>query len=781
MYKTYLLLAFTFLFLTTNAQEQDNHKTITKSINDYYSLASENIHLHFNKSIYLTNETIWFKGYVIDKKSNGLNYSTTNVYVRVLDSDKNELVSKLFLASNGLIIGHLKLDETFSSGNYYIHTYTNFMNNFEEDESSLFPIEIVNTKDSPQKNNNNFLDNESINLAIEGGKLLFDCDNTIGVQIKNCIGKGVKLNNIKVYDSKNMLINQFATNEQGYGKFDILKTKNEQYKIVIEQNTGNIEKNLPFVITEGVSMNVNNYSDEKKTFIKIHTNKFTFNKNKDKKFTLLIQQNDQVNLKDFIFKSLSNDIIIDKTSLFKGINIIRVLDENNKALAERIIYNHIKNKSAIVLEKSIISKDTLLIKGNLKDKIANFSISVLPAETISSFEKNAITSELNFNNYLLNKLEDNSYYFKDFDRFKQYELDLFLLNQNAKKYDWNNILTKKPSINYPFDAGLTIEGTLNQTITNKDNYKLNISSFANGINFSGEIDDKNNFKFENIVAVDSTTFFISLLNKKSEYEKINLYSTVSNNKNKFLKNLPIIKTKCKNISFTPLTEFNSDFPYPNNTTLLREVVLTDKVEERNFLQKGASQGYKISKDDADLYHNVAVFTQSHGFDVTFVGTQLTIVGRPGGSNGRRPVIYINDFPLYNYDELVNINLHDIDDIYINKRTFVPGIPEPTGVIRIYTKSKTGKMKEEVINSKSIIISNGFQKEIAYKNPQYITYSNLSFRKYGTIDWIPNIFTDENGEFEFKIPTLEQKSILLNIQGLDNEGNFYYENIEIEVN
>ncbi|WP_035666417.1 hypothetical protein, partial [Flavobacterium gelidilacus] len=286
MYKNYFLLAFTFLFLTSNAQEQDKHKTITKSINDYYSLASENIHLHFNKSVYLTNETIWFKGYVIDKKSNGLNYSTTNVYVRVLDSDKNEVVSKLFLCSNGIIIGHIKLNETYSSGTYYIHTYTNFMNNFEEDESSIFPIEIFNTKDSPKTSNNNSLDNESITFGIEGGKLLFDCDNTVGVQIKGCSGKGVKLNNIKVYDSKNILINQFATNEQGYGKFDILKTKNEQYKIVVEQNTSNIEKNLPFVTTEGVSISVNNYSDEKKTFIKIHTNKFTFNKNKDKKFTL---------------------------------------------------------------------------------------------------------------------------------------------------------------------------------------------------------------------------------------------------------------------------------------------------------------------------------------------------------------------------------------------------------------------------------------------------------------------------------------------------------------
>ena len=160
MYKNYFLLAFTFLFLTSNAQEKDNHQLIIKSVNDYYSLATENIHLHFNKSVYLTNETIWFKGYIIDKKSNGLNYETTNVYIRILD---------------------------------------------QEDESAIFTIEIINTKDKSSNNNNNTIDKESITITAEGGKLLFQCDNTVGVQIKNCSGEGIKANNIKVFDSKNPL------------------------------------------------------------------------------------------------------------------------------------------------------------------------------------------------------------------------------------------------------------------------------------------------------------------------------------------------------------------------------------------------------------------------------------------------------------------------------------------------------------------------------------------------------------------------------------------------
>ena len=787
MYKNYFLLAFTFLFLTINAQEEDSHKTITKSINDYYSLASENIHIHFNKNTYLTNETIWFKGYIIDKKSNGLNYQTTNVYVRILDKDKNEITNKLFLASNGIIIGQFKLNESYDSGTYYIHTYTNFMNNFEEDESSYYPIEIINTKDNFSIQNETSIDNATIDFSIEGGKLLLESDNTIGIHITNCDGRGIKLSNIKVYDSKNTLINQFATNSKGYGKFDILKTKNEIYKIVAEQSGAKIEKNLPFVNSEGIVLSVNNYSDENKIAIKAKTNNFTFEKIKDKIFTLMIQKNDQVNLTDFYFESTSRDIILDKSVLFEGVNIIRILDENNNSITERLVYNHVKNASKIILEKKNKLNDSLTIKGLLKDKIANFSISILPNETITSFEDNSIISQLTFNNYLLNKLENYSYYFNDYNRKKQFELDLFLLNQTSLKYEWNNILTKKPIIKYPFDVGLNIEGTLNQLIPNKDKFTLTLTSFANGINLKGKIDENNKFLFENIVATDSTSFFISLLNDKSKYETIKLYSKVSNNKNRFLKTLPELKEKCENKIFNALTEYNSDFPYLTNTTILKDVLVSDKVKLKlenttNFYNRGGSQGYKIDQDKADLYYDVIGFIQSHGFDVKTVGGSVSISNRTINSfkGSLTPAIFLDDAPLGSLDLILNMNLNMVDEIYINKRGFGTGMNSPSGTIRIYTKKQFGSINNEKVNSKSLLIKDGFQKEVPFKNPTYAYYEDNAFKKYGTVHWIPNLYTNENGEFEFKIPTLKQKSFLINIQGIDNEGNFYYENILIEV-
>ena len=788
MCKKHFLFIIFFLFLTSNAQEKDNHLVISKSLTDYYSLASENIHLHFNKSVYLTNETIWFKGYIIDKKTNDLCYETTNVYVRLLDKDKNEIINNLFLANNGIITGHFNLEETYNSGTYYIHTYTNFMNNFEEDESSIFPIEIINVKDNFTINDSSSIENATIEFSIEGGKLLYSADNTIGVHIKNCNGNGIKLKNIKVFDSKNDLISQFGTNTLGYGKFELFNTKNEVYKIAAELNGVIIEKNLPTVIAEGVVLSVNNYSDANKTSIKIKTNSFTLDKIKNKNYTLIIQKNNQVNLTDIVFENTSIDIILDKSNFFNGINTIRILDENNNSVAERIIYNHNLNTPKIVIEKKSFTNNILSMKGVLKGRIANFSISVLPVETISSFENNSMTSQLNFNSYLSNNLENYSYYFKDFNRTKQFELDLFLLNQKASKYNWKNILTKKPIINHPFDLGVNIEGTVNQTLSNKDKYEVNLISYLYNINLNEKLSDTNNFKFENVIAVDSTVFFISLMKDKSKFEDIKLYSKISNNKKRFLKTFPKSIEKCEKKIFNSMAEHNSDFPYHKNTIVLKDVLLEDKkiekLEHQNtYYNKAGAEGYKINQDDIASYGDVLSFIRFHGYDVGINGSSVTIKSRGITSlrGSLSPSVFIDNVPTEEFDFLYNMSLNEVDEIYINKRGFGSGMSTANGSIRIYRKKNTEFSSNLKSKSKTLLIKDGFQKEIPFKNPIYANYKDQAFIKHGSIDWIPNVYTDENGNFEFKIPTLNQDKLLLNIQGIDDEGNFYYENIQVEVN
>ena len=70
-----------FLFSAPNLHAQDEKKdAIAKALNDYFFLERENIHVQLNKSIYTTNEQIWFKGYVFHRKKNIPFFTTVNIY-----------------------------------------------------------------------------------------------------------------------------------------------------------------------------------------------------------------------------------------------------------------------------------------------------------------------------------------------------------------------------------------------------------------------------------------------------------------------------------------------------------------------------------------------------------------------------------------------------------------------------------------------------------------------------------------------------------------------------
>ena len=148
-----LLVNANFIF----SQVSITQESVSSKLADYYKFERENIHLHLNKVNYLTTEDIWFKGYIIEKKIKAPYAVTSNVYVNFLDSNGNKISNKLFYAENSTFQGTFKLDESLKTGKYFLQVYTNFMNNFSEDESSVFEVNIINP------NEKNTIDDSKVN------------------------------------------------------------------------------------------------------------------------------------------------------------------------------------------------------------------------------------------------------------------------------------------------------------------------------------------------------------------------------------------------------------------------------------------------------------------------------------------------------------------------------------------------------------------------------------------------------------------------------------------
>ncbi|WP_396171485.1 hypothetical protein, partial [Flavobacterium sp.] len=223
-----ILLTRTLLF-SQNAEIPQKIKT---NLEDYFHFERENIHVQFNKTIYISNENIAFKGYVFNKQSSVPNLNTTNVQLIIYDAQGEVIQRKLLYTTLGTFDDIVTLDEKLASGKYHFHFYTNWMNNFMEDESFVQTIEIINQKDSYQfKSDQADFSTASINFNPESGAFIKGINNTIGIQIKDCNEIGIQIMEGFLVDSKGATITTFFTNKMGYGKLELTPDLNETYSV----------------------------------------------------------------------------------------------------------------------------------------------------------------------------------------------------------------------------------------------------------------------------------------------------------------------------------------------------------------------------------------------------------------------------------------------------------------------------------------------------------------------------------------------------------------------
>lgn len=97
-------------------------------------LPAEQLYIHFDKSNYSINDTVWFKAYILLRNTHAYSPLSGILYVELI-ADSNRLVRRLsFPAAYGLSWGQIVLDkDDIGEGNYFIRAYTNWMQNFGED------------------------------------------------------------------------------------------------------------------------------------------------------------------------------------------------------------------------------------------------------------------------------------------------------------------------------------------------------------------------------------------------------------------------------------------------------------------------------------------------------------------------------------------------------------------------------------------------------------------------------------------------------------------------
>lgn len=762
-----------------------NEIKISSVIKNYFNLERESIHLHLNKKVYINNETIWIKGYVKNRETDLLNFRTNNINAILFDENGYKLSEKLFFCSNGSFAGDFDLNENFKTGDYYIQVYTNWMNNFNEDESTIRKIEIINPNEGIWEKNNKINTNALfIEINPEGKNMIEGITNSIGLNIKDC--SGIPAENIEGFleDNKGEIIKTIKVNKFGHSKFE-LTPRNEIYKVKFFIEGKFIEQILPMPIRNGIGIEVNNYTLPKKTIVKIRTNKSTIKTLEGKKIYLVMNQDSKTFIKDILINEnqLTQELIISNEIFPEGIVTFRIIDSNLTQWSERLVY-YFQNQK---LESNIIANrvnSEINVSGysNYNDAILSFSI--LPNESTGVDHDYTIKSTFLANCYLLNPIKNYNYFITETSRMKLYELDLILLNTNDFKYNWDNIKNKKPIAKFDFEKGIKIKGTLITKFKNIENYKAKLYSIKDMILSTVPIDENYHFTFENIAVADSTKVNISVLKMpdlKPVEAKVVIQIADKNIPFKFLFTKPnlncIPEKKLVPIKLDELSTLNNEIINLENVTIVKEKNI---LKHQNSLSNSMLKGYKI--DDSFAFQDILYFIESKGFIVNRTGATLEILSRQVTSfsgNRTSPSVFINERLLFSYDELSLIRMTDIDEIYIDRRATIGNMFNAEGIIKIYLKDSYSQKRN--LTDTEYIIEKGFNKFKRFKNMKYTNIYSKGFKNYGVIGWSPQIITDYDGQFKFSFTNYNLTNYKLIIEGITNDGQLIFDEKSVNLN
>ncbi|WP_298510713.1 hypothetical protein [uncultured Kordia sp.] len=767
--------------LLTIGQLFSQQKTIEEEYSAYFTLPREALHLHLNKTSYFSGEEIWFKGYAYDQKNQLTSKATTNINVGVYDAKGNQIKKALFEATNGVMQGNFAIDSTFTAGTYYIKAATNWMKNFKEDNAFIQKIEIITDESI---NEEKVVEEASFDFQFlpEGGHIVANTVNNIGFKVIDSNGKGVSASGIIYKDSK-QLVASFECNTLGMGKFLLNPDKDTQYiaEITLE-NGATITKELPKIKTEGITLMLQSLPEDK-VILGFNTNEETLKNNLNKTYKVLIHQNGKLKTAALQFSDTKKVITIQKNELFKGVNTITVFDNEQNPILERLFFNdfNIKNTKINVSKLNTINDSILLSVKELNlNENANISISILPETTESYNPEHNILSNFYLKPHIKGFIENPHYYFHKMDRKKKYELDILLLTQGWSRYDWKNIFDTKPNALHQFENGITISGRVNKPIS--DIKRIFMHTTKNHNSAFIDLDENQKFIITGLILEEDEEVRFSYINKKGVFKKPSMYLRflVTDKEDKISE---IYLNETKNITTT------ADFAIPKDFFSEKAEALDAVVLEAENSRLAYEDPFMADPEVTDVteetyynYYNVVQFLNFNGFNATQDGGSVSISHR--ASRRPKPAVFFNNRQLRdpNLSILYNLSLANIERIVVDRYSIIPingGVSD--GIVKIYTReTPLFKNQADDIVFLSTKTTKAFTKGKEYYTPNYSSYLNPIFKKYGTISWIPSLELNTETPTSFKIYDTYTKNVTLFIEGISESGDLISERKTIRV-
>ena len=459
----------------------------------------EKVYLHLDNHCYYKGDTIWYKAYVV--RADSLTYSDMShiLYVELLSPD-GMLVDRhqVIISGDGYSDGDFVLRDSVYSGYYELRAYTRWMLNFRVSEHHYNVVDarqfynsqmaedffrqfdavysrVVPVYEKPEEPGEygakyivsrpktriekELKEKLTVTFFPEGGHLIAGQMCTIAFEAVDEDGEQQDVTGqLYVPDRDDSLA--IATSHQGRGAFTVRVPENGRLKARFPWHGKQYSFDLPKTEERGCALRVNAVDDARQVLVTLGG----LTAGEEYGIAVLCRG------KLHYFETVTDNVVltIAKDSLPTGVNDLLVFDGTGQLLADRLFFvnNHDYDGQEVSIEVEKNTYDPFeQIELHIQAPAAarHLSVSVRDGATDEpSYDTGNMLTDLLLSSELKGFVAYPDYYFETDDADHRRHLDLLMMVQGWRRYDYHEMTSQQP-LRYSPEVTMTIEGSVYPT------------------------------------------------------------------------------------------------------------------------------------------------------------------------------------------------------------------------------------------------------------------------------------------------------------------------------
>jgi hypothetical protein len=754
---TFILVLILFYSEIASQSQKEAMGTSTPS-------SFKTLYLHTDRKNYFEKDTIWFKAYYLHGQTHQPQSGLYSMYVELIDENSEMLNQMMWPIYNGMGKGYCVIPDSLEIGEYLLRAYTDLHKLYGEETFYHRYLNISKAFTPAEKVMK--IQKKRIDVAFlpEGGSLLRNHINHIGIKAINSLGKAIEISG-KILDNHDNEISNFETSYQGIGRFILIPEKGKSYRAVSDQFPG-FEYRFNDIVDDGILIG----------FVRETEDEFHFLVNTNSKMFLgsifcfaIMSRSNVVYQQKFILDTQNFIIKVKKGTIPGGINRFLLLDKQYKPISERLFFSDelYANQVNLKLDRESYatrSEVHLELTDDEHDrdfKNSNLSMAIVDEVALSNGKQNLdIRSWLLIDSELKGIIENPSDFFVDGPALKSKEkLDLLMLTHGWSRYLWNDIPDIEQQNEELKEAeGLVISGRVEQYFGKKGKSDTDVVLNIINNDFLSSLNTKTNdlgqFTFPDLYIVDTAFLFLEARNQKHKTTGEIKLDSLSN------KSPEVTETFLPHQqSFADITTALQSKKYYQDKALMEyllesgsimlEEVIVEGVKEKDDgidrIYSKPQNSFEIT--DVDLgFRNVFYYLQGRVAGLRVMGNRIEIRG-PLSLTYTPPLFLLDGIPV-DQRAIESIPMAQIDVVEVLKGTeaAIYGGRGAAGAIAIYTKSHE-EMDEKFKYQPGLLYSviKGYESYREFYSPKYTPISVDSEQPDHriTLYWNPEIITRDH--------------------------------------